>query len=158
MVYDKPICCAARDSYTPGGGIRNANRSRSRERYCKQKKVAGLWRTREIALTSSLMAILGSSQISAEVVRTPVLNYDRKDRQNRYGEQVVVKHGIPIGKSGGFDSFAHRKHLRKQGVRGGTVVTTSQDHIGSSCSAVDHHPEVANIQVPHGVGDSGKVD
>jgi hypothetical protein len=111
----KPICRAARDSNTPGSSVRNSNCSRSRERDCKQKKVAGFRRAREVSSTSLPTRALESSQVSVEIFRTPVFNDNRKDCQNRYGEQIVVEHGIPIRKSCGFDSFAHRKHLCKNG-------------------------------------------
>ena len=44
------------------------------------------------------------------------------------------------------------------GVRGGYGAVTTRDHIGGSGSAVDHHPEVADIQALHNVGDPRKVD
>ena len=44
------------------------------------------------------------------------------------------------------------------GLEGDAIAITGQDHIGSSGSAVDHHPEVADIQIPHNAGDLRKVD
>jgi hypothetical protein len=104
------------------------------------------------------VTIQGSSQVSAKVFRTPVLNDNRKNRQNRYGEQIIVKHRIPIGKPGGFDSLAHREHLYEYGVRGGTVGTSSRGYIGGTGSAVDHHPEIADVQVPYDTGDARKIN
>ena len=157
--YYKPICRAARNSNTPGGGVRNSNRGRSRERDCKQKNVTGFCRAREVSSALPPTRALESSQVSVEVFRTPVLNDNRKDSKNWYREEIVVKHGIPIRKTCGLDSFAHRKHLCEHRVsRRGTVAITSRDHIGSTGSTVDHHPEVADIQVPHNAGNPRKVD
>jgi hypothetical protein len=111
-----------------------------------------------MSLALPSIRVLGSSQVSVEVFRTPVLDDDRKDGQNRYGEQVVVKHGIPVRKPCGFYSFTHCENLGENGVRGGKAVRTSRDHICSGGSAVDHHPEVADVQVPHNAGDLREVD
>ena len=35
---------------------------------------------------------------------------------------------------------------------------TEITYVGSTGSAVGHHPEVANVQVPHDVGDTRKID
>jgi len=156
-VYDQPIRRAARNSNTPGGGIGNADCSSSRKGDCKQKYIAGFWRAREVSLVSPVKTIPGNLQVSDEVFRAPVLDNNRKGCQNWYREQIVVKHGIPIRKPCGFDSFAHRKNLREHGVRGGAVVTGSGNYIGSTGGAVEHHPEVSDIQVPHGASDSRKV-
>ena len=128
-VYDKPIRCAARDSNTPGGGVRNANGGSSREGDREKEQVAGLWRAKGVSSVPSPITVRESPQVSGEVFRAPVLDDDRKDRQDRYREQIVVEHSIPIRKPGGFDSFAHRQHLHKHRIRGGTGTTTNGDHI-----------------------------
>ena len=44
------------------------------------------------------------------------------------------------------------------GMRSGSVVMRSEDHIGGTSGAVKHHPEVANVQILHYAGDLRKVD
>lgn len=74
---DEPVCCATRDSDTPGGCVRNTDRSGSRKRDRKQKKVTGLWRAGCVAVSLvTYVSVLKSSQVSVKVFRTPVLDDD----------------------------------------------------------------------------------
>ena len=56
-----------------------------------------------------------NTQVTREVLRAPVLDYEREKRKDWDGKHVVVEHAIPITKACRLDAFAHKQDL--QGAR-----------------------------------------
>lgn len=87
-------------------------------------------------------------QIPEEVGMTPVLRDKREDREHRNREQVVIKHGVPVGESGCFDPFPHSEHLSTSLVRYAPTKNARGDtHVCGAGQAIDEHPEIADVQL-----------
>ena len=52
-----------------------------------------------------------NTQVTREVLRAPVLNYEGKKRKDWDGKHIVVEHAIPITKASRLDAFAHCQYL-----------------------------------------------
>jgi hypothetical protein len=101
-----------------------------------------------------------SSTIIENTARTGIdLCVSRRQSRYRYHEsylqQVVIKHGVPVGKASCFYPLAHRKDLKaSRSTFVNRVVKQRFTHISGACEAIDQHPKVADIQIIHDASDS----
>lgn len=68
----------------------------------------GLRRVRSLSF-----GIADHSQIANKILMAPVLRDNGEDCQDGNAQEIVVEHGIPIGKSRRLDAFAHGQHLHQ---------------------------------------------
>ena len=53
------------------------------------------------------ISFVANSQITGQIIGTPVFNDDRKYSEDRNTKQIVIKHGVPVGEPGSLDFFPH---------------------------------------------------
>ena len=55
---------------------------------------------------------VANSQITSQIIGTPVFADDRKYSEDWNTEQIVVKHGVPVREPGSLDFSPHGQHLQ----------------------------------------------
>ena len=82
------------------------------------------------------ISFVANSQITGQIINTPVFTDNRKYSEDRNTEQIVVKHGVPVGEPGCLDFFPHGQHLQNDIDIGSTSRKIYGTHICRTREAV----------------------